>query len=95
MIKFEPIEGNGWYVFDRRVPPPPAFFVETSSSAREGYVEGVVNDPSCEFHGYHFRAAQRFVEYDNFLTIRFYQGKLPDDTSAEAEISGYIEVGSS
>lgn len=94
MIKFAPIEGNGWYVFDRRVPPPPAFFVETSSSARGGYVEGIVNDPASEFHGYHFRAAPRHVGYETPLTIRFYEGKLPDDISAEAKISGSVDVAS-
>lgn len=90
-MKFEPVEGNGWYAFGKRIPPPPAFFVKKADEDSDGNIAGVVSDRTSDFDGYHLRASPTFFGTETWLTIHL-SPTNSDSDGEEREVFGYVKV---
>ena len=91
-MKFEPVEGNGWYISGRRIPPPSAFFVVGIEEDSQGNIEGLVHDRGSEFDGYHLRARPTFLEDKTWLSIHMRPTKLATSDESALEVFGHVRI---
>jgi hypothetical protein len=95
LLRLEPIEGNGWYIGDQRVLPPPVFDVDitvtTSNDQTKSFV-GTVVDPSSEFDGLKISGVQTFFADDRRVSVRL-DRRQPSLTESEDNlVSGHVRV---
>lgn len=91
-MKFEPVEGNGWYVSGRRVPPPSAFCVKGTGGPTDGSIEGTVHDRTSEFDGYRVRGRPTFLEDETWLSVQLDRAESAGSGEWEPEVLGYVRV---